>query len=162
MIRDAIRTPAVAGVFYPGDRAAIAAEIARLMPTGSPPAPGVRAVAAVCPHAGWRYSGALAGKLLGGLVVPEKVLVLAPNHTGRGPRASVWASGGWTLPGGTIPIDEPLCQALRDESPLLEADRDAHLDEHAIEVLLPLLAARQPKLRLGPIVLGGLAFSECE
>ncbi|HET6279929.1 MAG TPA: AmmeMemoRadiSam system protein B [Polyangia bacterium] len=159
MTRDAIREPAVAGVFYPGNGAAIATEIAHLMPPAASP---VTAVAAVCPHAGWRYSGALAANLLGGLTVPERVLVLAPNHTGRGARGSVWARGGWRLPGGMIPVDEPLCQALREESALLQADQDAHLDEHAIEVLLPLLAARQPRLRLGPVVLGGLSFPECE
>ena len=65
------------------------------------PAP---AIAVVSPHAGWMYSGALAGKLFAGVAVPERVLVIAPNHTGHGPRASVWsaddgAASSWRLPG---------------------------------------------------------------
>jgi AmmeMemoRadiSam system protein B len=128
-------------------------------------------VAVVSPHAGWRYSGALAGKLFAGVVVPERVLVLAPNHTGRGPRASLWSAdphgrepkASWTLPGLDVPIDMPFVTSLLAEARgLLRADREAHEDEHAIEVLLPLIAARQPKLRLAAIVLGGLRFEDCE
>jgi AmmeMemoRadiSam system protein B len=160
------RQPAVAGTFYPRAAAAVAAEAARLVSGGGAPAP---AVAVVSPHAGWMYSGALAGKLFAGVDVPERVLVLAPNHTGRGPRASIWWGGDddgaaptWRLPGLDIPIDEPFGAALRAEAPLLRADREAHEDEHAIEVLLPLIAARQPRLRLAAIVLGRLAFPDCE
>ena len=164
------RSPAVAGTFYPGSAAAVAAEAARLVTGEGAPAP---AIAVVSPHAGWRYSGALAGRLFAGVVIPERVLVLAPNHTGRGPRASIWSSsddgvgaGGaassWRLPGLDVPIDEPFVASLRAQAPALRTDRDAHEDEHAIEVLLPLIAARQPKLRLAAIVLGGLPFPECE
>jgi len=158
------RQPAVAGTFYPRAATAVAAEAARLVAQGDdgPPAP---AIAVVSPHAGWMYSGALAGKLFAGVAVPERVLVIAPNHTGRGPRASIWsgpAGSSWQLPGLDVPVDELFVSALRAEAPLLRADREAHEDEHAIEVLLPLLAARQPKLRLAAIVLGGLGFPECE
>jgi len=157
------REPAVAGTFYPRAPAAVAAEAATLVSGDAVPAP---AIAVVSPHAGWRYSGALAGRLFAGVVVPERVLVLAPNHTGRGPRASIWSAGGgassWRLPGLDIPVDEPFVAALRAEAPALHADREAHEDEHAIEVLLPLLAVRQPRLRLAAIVLGGLGLTECE
>ncbi|HEY7374652.1 MAG TPA: AmmeMemoRadiSam system protein B [Polyangia bacterium] len=157
------RQPAVAGSFYPRAPAAVAAEAARLVAGDGAPAP---AIAVVSPHAGWMYSGALAGKLFGGVAVPERVLVLAPNHTGRGPRASIWwgedAASSWQLPGLDVPIDGPFVASLRAEAPLLRADREAHEDEHAIEVLLPLLAARQPRLRLAAIVLGRLGFPDCE
>jgi hypothetical protein len=66
------------------------------------------------------------------------------------------------LPGLDVPVDAPFVASLLHEAPALRADRDAHEDEHAIEVLLPLLAARQPKLSLAAVVLGGLGFKECE
>ena len=156
------REPAVAGTFYPRSATAVAAEAAALVTGGTPPAP---AVAVVSPHAGWMYSGALAGKLFAGVDVPERVLIMAPNHTGRGPRASIWFGEGdasWRLPGMDVPIDAPFVASLLAEAPALRADRDAHEDEHAIEVLLPLIAVRQPRLRLAAIVLGGLGFKECE
>jgi hypothetical protein len=158
------RQPAVAGSFYPRSAAAVTAEAARLVAGDGAPAP---AIAVVSPHAGWMYSGALAGKLFAGVAVPERVLVLAPNHTGRGPRASIWwggdgAASAWQLPGLDVPIDEPFVASLRAEAPLLRADREAHEDEHAIEVLLPLIAARRPRFRLAAIVLGRLGFPDCE
>src|SRR5262245_14111753 len=115
------RQPAVAGTFYPRAAAAVAAEAAGLVRGDAAPAP---AIAAVSPHAGWRYSGALAGKLFAGLVVPERVLVIAPNHTGHGPRASVWSAGerggddasSWRLPTGDVPIDGPFVASLLAES----------------------------------------------
>ena len=158
------RHPAVAGTFYPRSPAAVTAEAAALVAGGAPPSP---AIAVVSPHAGWMYSGALAGKLFAGIAVPERVLVIAPNHTGHGPRASVWsadddAASSWQLPGLDVPVDAAFVSSLLAEAPALERDRDAHEDEHAIEVLLPLIAVRQPKLRLAAIVLGGLSFKECE
>jgi AmmeMemoRadiSam system protein B len=158
------RQPAVAGTFYPRAAAAVTAEAAALVAGGTPPAP---AIAVVSPHAGWMYSGALAGKLFAGVAVPERVVVIAPNHTGQGPRASIWSAddegaSSWQLPGLDVPVDAAFVSSLIAEAPLLERDRDAHEDEHAIEVLLPLIAARQPKLRLTAIVLGGLGFKECE
>jgi AmmeMemoRadiSam system protein B len=157
----------VAGTFYPGSAPAVAAEAAALVTGDAAPAP---AIAVVSPHAGWRYSGALAGKLFAGVAVPERVLVIAPNHTGYGPRASIWSTGSrdgdagarWRLPGRDVPIDAPFVASLLAEAPLLRADRDAHEEEHAIEVLLPLVAARQPALRLAAVVLGGLGFPECQ
>ena len=158
------REPAVAGTFYPRAAAAVAAE-AKALVTGDGAAP-TPAIAVVSPHAGWMYSGALAGKLFASVAVPERVLVIAPNHTGHGPRASIWsaddAASTWQLPGLDVPIDAPFVASLLAEAPALRADRDAHEDEHAIEVLLPLIAVRQPGLRLAAIVLGGQSFKECE
>ena len=158
----AVRVPAVAGSFYPGTPARVAAEAARLTARAADDPAPAPAVAVVSPHAGWRYSGALAGRLFARVDVPPRVVVLAPNHTGLGTRASVWPDGAWRLPGLEIPVDAAFARALGTGAPLLEADRDAHLEEHAIEVLVPLLAARQPALTIVPVVLGGLAFRECE
>jgi AmmeMemoRadiSam system protein B len=158
----AAREPAVAGTFYPGTPARVASEAARLTARATADPAAAPAVAVVAPHAGWRYSGALAGRLFARLEVPARVVILAPNHTGLGTRAGIWPDGAWRLPGLEIPIDAVFARSLLAEVSLLAADHDAHLEEHAIEVLLPLLAARQPALTLVPIVLGGLAFRECE
>jgi AmmeMemoRadiSam system protein B len=96
--------------------------------------------------------------------VPERVIVMCPNHTGRGARVSVMADGGWRIPGATVPIDADLAAAVIAEAHGIRgarADEDAHAQEHAIEVLVPLLLARQPALRLVPIVVGGLSAAEC-
>ncbi len=158
---DMVREPAVAGRFYPGTPTEIAGEVHALF--AGAPTTEERALAVMCPHAGWVYSGKLAAKTLAQVHVPDRVVVMCPNHTGLGARIAVGARGGWRMPGVDVPIDEPLADAiLREAAPLrASADDSAHAREHAIEVLIPLLLARQPALRLVPIVLGHLDVDEC-
>src|SRR5690606_19386292 len=77
-----------------------------------------------------------------------------------GARISVLAAGAYDLPGGPVPIDEELAEALLAQVPGAEADREAHRGEHSIEVELPLLRGRQGQLRIAPVVLGGLTEEE--
>ena len=157
-----IRAPAVAGRFYPGTATEIARELQSLAPAD---AHAPRAMAAVmCPHAGWVYSGKVACDVLARAIVPDRVLVMCPNHTGRGARVSIMASGAWRTPVGDVPIDEDLAARVLAETADLRgarADSAAHAGEHAIEVLVPMLRARQPALRLVPIVVAGLDAREC-
>jgi AmmeMemoRadiSam system protein B len=94
------------------------------------------------------------------VVVPERVIVLCPNHTGMGVRRSLWAGGAWRLPGGAIEVDGELAARVRRRA-RLEPDLDAHVAEHAIEVHLPFLRHRNASARIVPIVLAGLSLAEC-
>jgi AmmeMemoRadiSam system protein B len=156
------RQPAVAGRFYPRDPAQLAREVeAYLEVTGRadvvPPAP---AVAVMAPHAGYVFSGAIAGETYARVTVPERVVVFNPNHTGWGAPRSIWSAGAWHLPGGAVPVDAPLASALRDEAGLQE-DQRAHLREHSGEVQLPFLRALRADVRVVPICLAGLSLAEC-
>ncbi len=157
-----LRDPAVAGRFYPGSPEEVATEISALYAGASDA--GGPAIAVMCPHAGWVYSGKLAARTLAEVTIPARVIVLCPNHTGRGPRVSVMTEGAWRLPGATVPIDAALAAAIVAEAREVRgvrADETAHAGEHAIEVLVPLLLARQPRLAIVPIVVGGLDAAEC-
>ena len=147
-----IRPPAVAGRFYPGEPAELRRQVARFLGTPAP-AP---AVGAVVPHAGYVYSGKVAGATFRRLRIPERVVVLGPNHTGRGAPISVFATGAFRIPGADVPIDEPLAAAILAAVPGAQDDRRAHEREHALEVELPFLVALRPDVRIVPIVLGGL------
>jgi len=152
-----VREPAVAGRFYPGDARAVERELARHMPA----AQAAPATAVIVPHAGWMYSGAVAGAVYARVEVPARAIIVCPNHTGRGVRRSVWASGVWRLPGGDVPVDGALARAVC-ESAGMQADRGAHLGEHAAEVHLPFLRARRPDVAVVPVCLVHLTFEECE
>ncbi|MCB9702972.1 MAG: AmmeMemoRadiSam system protein B [Myxococcales bacterium] len=152
-----IRPPAVAGRFYPGDAASVGRALAELIPGDVEPAP---ALALLAPHAGWVYSGALAGRTWARAVVPDRVIVICPNHTGRGDRRSIWSAGRWELPGGGLEVDAALAEAIRRHAGLV-ADEAAHRFEHAIEVHLPFARARNPDVTIVPICLGGLGVDEC-
>jgi AmmeMemoRadiSam system protein B len=149
----------VAGSFYPDRPDAVQEALDRLMPLVEP-RQGPRAV--VVPHAGWTYSGRVAGAVYGRLVPPALALILGPNHTGLGPPGSVMARGRWALPGGDLPIAESLAETLLAGSPALEADAAAHAEEHAIEVQLPFLLRLNPDLRFVPLTLGRRDLAFCE
>jgi AmmeMemoRadiSam system protein B len=113
------------------------------------------------PHAGYVYSGAILGETYAAVELPPTLVLMCPNHTGRGVRQSLWASGSWSTPLGPAAIDDELTGALlRDSS--LQPDLDAHRFEHAIEVHLPFALARRPDIRIVPITLARLSFDECE
>jgi MEMO1 family protein len=150
------RHPAVAGRFYPGDPAALRAEVDSYLSQQTKEA--VHARGCIVPHAGYVYSGHVAGAVFGELKVPELCLVLCPNHTGMGRALAIMSEGEWQTPLGSVPIDRLLSAALMQHCPLLEEDSAAHHSEHAIEVELPFLQMRQRHLRFVPIALGTRNF----
>ncbi len=134
------------------------AEVQRYLSASSgPPAP---ATAIMVPHAGYVYSGAVAGQVFAAVDVPPRVIVLCPNHTGHGPRVAVGHASRWRIPGADVAVDGELANAIVAACPLAERDDEAHRFEHAIEVELPFLVARRPDVRIVPIVLGGLSAAE--
>lgn len=155
-----VRQPAVSGRFYPGRAEELRAEVVKFL-GGEATGGGKPHLGVVAPHAGYVYSGPIAGKIFADTVVPRRVIVLAPNHTGRGARAAVWAKGAFALPGDQVPVDEELTQRLLDAGVGFVADREAHRFEHALEVELPFLRARNPDAIVTPVILGGLDGAEC-
>jgi hypothetical protein len=152
------REPAVAGRFYTDDPAALVRQVDRFLAASGP---RVRARGVVAPHAGYVYSGAVAGAVFARVEVPPRVIVLGPNHTGLGKAAALWPGGSWRLPSGDVPVDAELTEALA-VSPLVERDRDAHLLEHSLEVQLPFLARARPGVAIAALCLGPLRFDDCE
>jgi AmmeMemoRadiSam system protein B len=82
----------------------------------------------------------------------ERVIILCPNHSGRGAPLAVWAEGAWDTPLGRVPVDEELARALLEQDAGFEADERAHVREHAVEVLLPFVQRHSPAARIVPVV----------
>lgn len=155
-----IRAPAVAGRFYPANPTELRSEIARFCEAREDKG-RIEAKGVLVPHAGYVFSGSVAGRVFSRIVPAPLYLLLGPNHTGLGTRASVWTSGSWRTPLGEIAVDERAAATLIESSSLLEADTDAHLQEHSLEVQLPFLQESNPGARFVPITLGGLSLEEC-
>jgi AmmeMemoRadiSam system protein B len=151
------RTPAVAGRFYPRDPALLDALVGRCTATERPSRP---AHAIIAPHAGYDYSGAIAGQTWAAIHVPRRIILLCPNHTGSGARRAIWPSGRWSIPGGALEIDKELAARLIDRCGLTP-DAEAHRAEHGIEVHLPFLYTRRPDATIVPICLGRHSLGEC-
>ena len=150
--------PAVSGQFYPGTASGLSRTLLELTREVEAPEP---AIGVVSPHAGYVYSGAVAGDVFSSVQVPGRAVIFCPNHTGLGEDVSVMSHGAWRMPWGDVPIDEELAARLETACPLLREDASAHLREHAIEVQLPFLHRFRPDVRIVPVALGRLSLEEC-
>ena len=152
----AVRTPAVAGRFYPGRAEQLLREIREY---ASPVETGrIAAIGCVAPHAGYIYSGSVAGAVYSRLEIPERCVILCPNHTGKGRPLAVMANTTWQTPLGEVGADAEMGAQLLRRFPTLQEDSAAHRAEHAIEVHLPFLQAQQPELNMVPIAIGTSDF----
>ncbi len=150
-----VREAAVAGQFYPRSKTELLSEVQDFLERGAQEdGPRVRALGVIAPHAGYVYSGAVAGAVYAHIEVPRKVIVLCPNHTGMGEPLSIMSAGSFRTPLGDVEIDGTLAEALKQGFPLLREDAAAQLREHAVEVQLPFLQALRKDLAIVPITVG--------
>jgi MEMO1 family protein len=135
-----IRTAAVAGRFYPSEPGELTRQVDGFMhgaeTTGAAKA---RALGCVVPHAGYVYSGHVAGAVYGALAIPARCILLGPRHYPQGQPLAILSSGSFETPLGRAQIDGPLAGALAQACPLLREDAVAHAREHSLEVQIPFL-----------------------
>lgn len=154
-----LRLPAVSGRFYPAD----ADELTALVREFAIPPPGVAAQpveACLVPHAGYIYSGHVAGAVFSRIALPARIIILGVRHFPRGESLAIFPGGAWRTPLGDVPVDETLSAALKKECPLLREDHVAHSAEHSLEVQLPFLQVLAPGFSFVPIALGTVRFEE--
>ena len=161
MATTTVRHPAVAGRFYPGDPEVLREDVRDYLLPAAVQKP-IRALGCIAPHAGYMYSGLVAGAVFAGIEIPQLCLVLCPNHTGMGHPMAIMSEGAWETPLGDVPIESPFAAALLRRFPLLHEDTAAHRNEHAAEVELPFLQIRQPQLKFVPIAIGTGDFEVLE
>ncbi|MCL0102870.1 AmmeMemoRadiSam system protein B [Dehalococcoidia bacterium] len=154
------RNPIVAGKFYPGTPTSLQAEIERLIDVD---VAKERVIGLVSPHAGYVYSGAVAGATFSRVEFKDTFVILGPSHTGRGAAFSIMTEGVWKTPLGEVKVDSSLGRQILHRSDYLRQDTAAHLDEHSIEVQLPFLQYFKKDVRIVPILLspaGGTIYQE--
>jgi len=156
----AIRQPAVAGRFYPANPQRLRNEVEAFtaLPGNALVEAKIRALGCVVPHAGYMYSGHVAGAVFRRLELPQSMVILCPNHTGMGEPLAIMSEGGWHTPLGDVAIDEELAAEFKQHMPLLSEDEEAHRTEHALEVQLPFLQVLAPGFRFVPITVGTSNF----
>ena len=146
-----VRHPAVAGQFYPSNPNKLRQEIEGFVQPGREK---LSALGCVVPHAGYMYSGHVAGAVYARLELPRRFIILCPNHTGAGQQLAIMSRGRWMTPLGEVAIDEPLAEELKREFSSLREDDVAHSREHALEVQLPFLQQIVHEFTFVPIVVG--------
>lgn len=155
-----LRSPAVAGQFYPASRDALAEMVSELMPEITP-ANKQDAIAVISPHAGYIYSGQVAGQTFAKVNIPENIIILGPNHHGRGAPLAIMSTGVWDMPMGQVPINPALSELILKNASNIIEDNEAHRFEHSLEVQVPFLQNQQPNLKISPIVVSQISLKTC-
>ncbi len=148
MIREAV----VAGQFYPGTKASLTKALSEL----TQKCERENVLGAMVPHAGYVYSGAVAGKVMSRIAPRSLFIIIGPNHTGKGVPFSVFSKGRWKTPLGAVDVDERVADILISRSELFKSDEAAHLFEHSIEVEIPFLQYLVGNFKIVPIVIGSM------
>jgi AmmeMemoRadiSam system protein B len=156
-----IRPPAVAGRFYPEDPATLRASVDSFLVAGQS-GQKVRAIACLVPHAGYIYSGRVAGEVFQRIEMPTRVILIGPRHYPRGSSLAILSSGAWQTPFGMAPVASPLAGKIVRAFPELREDAEAHRSEHSLEVQLPFLQRLVPSFAFVPIVLGTVQWEHLD
>lgn len=135
-----LRQPVAHGRFYPGRPDELSRETGEYLAAGKTGKKD-KPWAVMLPHAGYIFCGNIIGKTLADTELSPRLVVLCPNHTGRGQALGVWPSGAWLEPNGPVPVDEKLAAEIIASGGGFAADTSSHLGEHSIEVILPFLQA---------------------
>lgn len=144
-----MRSPAVAGQFYPRDPGELKRELDLLF--SGVAKEELQALGAVVPHAGYVYSGAVAAEVYARLPQRETYVILGPNHHGLGAPVAL-SRESWRTPLGSIEADLELADALAGT--IIDQEETAHLHEHSIEVQLPFLQTRSNGFKILAVAMG--------
>lgn len=145
------RNAVVAGQFYPGTPEALKSTIKEMVDEN---AEKQKVLGIIVPHAGYVYSGRVAGATLSRIEFTDTFVIIGPSHTGMGKPLSIMTEGIWETPLGNVEVDTGLATEISDMCRKLQEDSRAHNFEHAIEVQLPFLQYFKPDVKIVPIVLG--------
>ncbi len=156
-----MRSPAVSGTFYPGDKEGLKDLLSRFDTSTGDAHP--IAVSGVAPHAGYIYSGRIAMLTHKALMAsnPETIVIIGPDHVGiatANAEIAVYDEGLWSTPLGDIKINENLASRIIKRIPEANPDKQAHDEEHSIEVQIPFiqyLAEKMGKnIDIVPVMMG--------
>lgn len=158
-----VRHPAVAGRFYPARAEVLSRDLDKYLASGDPGAEKIEgAFGCVVPHAGYMYSGGVAGAVYHKLPARPSYIILCPNHFGRGAPLAIMSTGSWLTPLGVVPIDGDLAHRIRHACHLLMEDAEAHEEEHSLEVQLPFLQREVKEFSFVPIAIGVSGYAPLE
>ncbi len=154
-----VRKPAVAGKFYPMSPDAINKQMKEFEVEVKQK---IDCMGVVSPHAGYVYSGGVAGAVYSHINIPDNVIIIGPNHTGIGEMVSLMASGEWEMPNGNVKINADLANDIISGSRYIKDDSLGHLHEHSLEVQIPFIQHFKKKFNIIPITIMTLDYELCE
>jgi AmmeMemoRadiSam system protein B len=152
MAREAV----VAGQFYPASAQELKKQMDAMI---DKTAYKEKAIGVISPHAGYMYSGYVAGAVFSAVEITDTVVIIGPNHTGYGATFSLYKKGVWLTPLGEIEVDSKLSANILDSCNLIKKDEAAHTHEHSIEVQLPFMQYLKKEFKIVPIVVASSSLT---
>lgn len=119
-----------------------------------------KAFCVVSPHAGFIYSGPVAGAVFSSVHLPHRFIIMGPSHRGIESRFALMDEGIWETPLGDVSIDSELCELIMNHTDLITKDDAAHLSEHSLEVQLPFIQYFKKDISIVPICISYYASFE--
>jgi len=156
-----IRTPAVAGMFYPGEKKELKKSIkdcflSKFGPGKIPPSNTKKKIfGVICPHAGYMYSGPIACYSFYEISsnLPELFIIIGPNHWGIGSSVSTMKDSKWQTPLGEVEVDSETAEEISKMTNIIKIDNFSHSREHSLEVQIPILQEISQNFKILPIAL---------
>lgn len=156
-----IRTPAVAGMFYSGEKKELKKSINdcflhKFGPGKIPPSNNKKKIfGVICPHAGYAYSGPIACHSFYEISsnLPELIIIVGPNHWGIGSNVATMTDSKWQTPLGEVEVDSETAEEISNMTKIIEIDNFSHSREHSLEVQIPILQEISKNFRILPIAL---------
>ncbi len=146
-----IRKPIVAGTFYPSNPEELTSMIEGMVDLEREKK---KALAIISPHAGFIYSGSVAGALFSSVQLPCKFVLLGPSHRMIRSKFALMRTGIWSTPLGNISVDSELADCILSSSSIFKEDDEAHRNEHSLEVQLPFIQYFVKQFSIVPISIG--------
>jgi len=157
-----VRPPAQAGRFYPADPAQLRKEVSDYL-AAAPRSTGPVPKALIAPHAGYMYSGPIAGsayvRLEPGRGQIRRVVLVGPSHFARFHGVAASGMDAFATPLGAVPLDRAGI-ARAASLPGVTISEDPHREEHSLEVHIPFLQVVLGEFELVPLLVGEATQSE--
>ena len=142
------RKASVAGYFYPGKEKNLKKMIEDMVDLEKEKE---KALCVVSPHAGFVYSGPVAGAVFSSVYLPDRFVILGPSHRSVQSKLAIVKDGIWETPFGDVSIDSRLAEFIMDQTESITEDNSAHLHEHSLEVQLPFIQYFRKDVSIVPI-----------
>lgn len=160
--KDVTHRPAlVSGSFYPENPDTLRSMIEQFLDSPEPTIETPDVFGIVAPHAGYVYSGWIAGKAYKQVAGKkyDAIVVIGPSHQKAFKGSSVFNGQAYTTPLGIARVDETLAVAIAKAGDGVNLSLNGHswddpAGEHSIEVQIPFLQVVQPDVPIVPICMG--------
>jgi AmmeMemoRadiSam system protein B/AmmeMemoRadiSam system protein A len=159
-----VKKPAVSGTFYPSSKEELARAVDKFIEEADVKSEKGDIIAAIAPHAGYVYSGSVAGYTY--KAIKDKAFKLAilmgPSHFEFFDGISVYNKGSFQTPLGNVEIDAESANKLIKENPKISFYPKAFDREHSLEVQLPFLQRIREDFKIVPVIIGNPSFENCK